>query len=78
MEERLQFGTIKRRTGLFEGCGEDMEEDHQVTDGSEHETPVTSTWTSDFVTREREVHKTVGDWLRDKTISWKTWRLDGP
>ncbi len=36
-----------------------------------HKTPVTSTWTSDFLTREGEGHKTVSDWLRDKTISWK-------
>ena len=35
-----------------------------------HKTPVTSTWTADFLTREREGRKTVGDWLRDKTISW--------
>jgi hypothetical protein len=37
-----------------------------------HKTPVTSTWTSDFLTREGEGLKVVGDWLRDKTISWKT------
>jgi hypothetical protein len=39
-----------------------------------HKTPITSTWTADFLTREEEGHKTVGDWLRDKTISWKTRR----
>ena len=36
-----------------------------------HKTPVTSTWTADFLTREGEGRKAVGDWLRDKTISWK-------
>jgi hypothetical protein len=39
-----------------------------------HKTPVTSTWTGDFLTREGEGHKTMGEWLRDKTISWKTHR----
>ena len=41
-----------------------------------HKTPITSTWTADFLTREGEGHKTarVGDWLRDKTISWKVRR----
>jgi hypothetical protein len=39
-----------------------------------HKTPVTSTWTVDFLTREGEGHQAVGDWLRDKTISWKEWR----
>jgi hypothetical protein len=39
-----------------------------------HKTPVTSTWTSDFLTREGEGRKAVGDCLRDKTISWKVWR----
>ena len=39
-----------------------------------HKTPITSTWTADFLTREGEGHKAVGDWLRDKTISWKVRR----
>jgi hypothetical protein len=39
-----------------------------------HKTQITSTWTVDFLTREGEGHKVVGDWLRDKTISWKTRR----
>ncbi len=39
-----------------------------------HKTPFTSTWTMDFLTREGEGRKTVGDWIRDKTISWKVWR----
>jgi hypothetical protein len=39
-----------------------------------HKTPVTSTWTVDFLTRGGKGRKTVGDWLRDKTISWKTRR----
>ena len=39
-----------------------------------HKTPVTSTWKTDFLTREGEGRKTVGDWLRDKTTSWKTRR----
>jgi hypothetical protein len=39
-----------------------------------HKTPVTSTWTADFLTREGEGRKAVGDWLRDKTISWKARR----
>jgi hypothetical protein len=34
-----------------------------------HKTPITSKWTADFLTREGEGRKTVGDWLRDKTIS---------
>ena len=36
-----------------------------------HTTPVTSTWTDDYLTREGEGHKAMGDCLRDKTISWK-------
>ena len=32
-----------------------------------HKTPITSTWTEDFLTREGEGRKSVGDWLRDKT-----------
>ncbi len=43
-----------------------MERDHL------HKTPVTSTWTTDFVTREGEGHKTMGDWLRDKTCTQET------
>jgi hypothetical protein len=39
-----------------------------------HKTPVTSTWTEDFLTREGEGRKAVGDWLRDKTISLKARR----
>jgi len=39
-----------------------------------HKTSITSTWTSDFLTREGEGRKVVGDWLRDKTISWKARR----
>ncbi len=39
-----------------------------------HKTPITSTWTEDFLTREGEGHKEVGDLLRDKTISWKARR----
>jgi hypothetical protein len=39
-----------------------------------HKTPITSTWTADFLTREGEGHKSVGDWLRDKTVSWKARR----
>jgi hypothetical protein len=39
-----------------------------------HKTPVTSTWTADFLTREGEGRKAVGDCLRDKTISWKARR----
>ena len=29
-----------------------------------HKTPITSKWTVDFLTKEGEGHKTVGDWLR--------------
>jgi hypothetical protein len=36
-----------------------------------HKTPVTSTWTTDLMTREGEGHKVMGEWLKDKTISWK-------
>ena len=39
-----------------------------------HKTPITSTWTADFLTREGQGRKAVGDWLRDKTISWKARR----
>ena len=39
-----------------------------------HKTPVTSTWTVDFLTREGEGHKAMGDWLRDKSVSWKARR----
>ena len=39
-----------------------------------HKTPIISTWTADFLTREGEGRKAVGDWLRDKTISWKARR----
>ena len=39
-----------------------------------HKTPVTSTWTTDFLTREGEVLKAMGDWLRDKTVHWKAHR----
>jgi len=42
--------------------------------GQSHKTPITSTWTVDFLTREGEGRKEVGDWLRDKTISWKARR----
>ena len=39
-----------------------------------HKTPVTSTWTDDFLTRGGEDHEAMGDWLRDKTVSWKALR----
>ena len=39
-----------------------------------HKTPVTSTWTDDFLTREGEDRKVMVDWLRDKMISWKARR----
>ena len=39
-----------------------------------HKTPITSTWTADFLTREGEGLKAVGEWLRDKTVSWKARR----
>ena len=39
-----------------------------------HKTPVTSTWTADYLTREGEGRKAMGDCLRDKTISWKARR----
>ena len=42
--------------------------------GQPHKTPVTSTWTADYLTREGGGHKAMGDWLRDKTISWKARR----
>ena len=108
MEERLQFGANKWRKGLFEGRGEDMEQDQLQADQNwrpnapdkwdmiasgkwiqkaawnrmvttmerdqPHKTPVTSTWTADFLTREGKGRKAVGDWLRDKTIAWKARR----
>ena len=36
-----------------------------------HSTPVTTTWTADFLTREGEGRCAMGEWLRDKSISWK-------
>jgi hypothetical protein len=33
-----------------------------------HKTPITSTWTADFLTREGEGRKSVGDWLRDNDL----------
>ena len=39
-----------------------------------HKTPVTSMWTADFLARDGEGRKVMGDWLRDKTISWKARR----
>ena len=39
-----------------------------------HKTPVTSTWTANFLTREGEGLKTMGDWLRDKVVHWKSRR----
>jgi hypothetical protein len=39
-----------------------------------HKTPITSTWTADFLTREGEGHKEIGDWLRDKAVPWKARR----
>ena len=44
-----------------------MDRDHP------HKTPVTSTWTADFLTR-GEGNKALVDWLRDNSISWKTRR----
>ena len=57
-----------------------MEEDHIQFEQNwrstspVHKTPVTSTWTADFLTREREVRKAMGDWLWDKTVSWQAHR----
>jgi hypothetical protein len=39
-----------------------------------HTTPVTTIWTTDFLTREGEVRKAMGDWLHDNLIPWKTCR----
>jgi hypothetical protein len=39
-----------------------------------HTTPVTTTWTADFLTREGEGRKALGDWLHDKLIPWKAHR----
>jgi len=39
-----------------------------------HTTPVTTTWTADFLTRECEGRKAMGDWLHDKLIPWKARR----
>ncbi len=39
-----------------------------------HKTPITSTWTADFLTGEGEGRKAIGDWLRDKTVPWKARR----
>ena len=42
--------------------------------GKSHKTPVTTIWTTDFMTREGEGRKVMGDCLRDKPVSWKTRR----
>ena len=39
-----------------------------------HKQPVTSTWTVDFLTKEGEGLKAMGDWLKDKSTSWKAHR----
>jgi hypothetical protein len=39
-----------------------------------HTTPVTTTWTADFLTREGEGRKAMSDWLHDKLIPWKARR----
>ena len=39
-----------------------------------HTTPVTTTWTTDFLTREGEDRKAMGDWIHDKSIPSKTRR----
>ena len=39
-----------------------------------HKTPITSTWTADFLSREGEGRKVIGDWLRDETVPWKARR----
>ena len=80
IEERLHHGSNKWRSGLFEGHGEGMEEDHPnrmvtaLERDQPHKTPVTSTWTVDFLTRDGEGRKMMDDWLRDETISWKARR----
>ena len=35
-----------------------------------HTTPVTTPWAADFLTREGEGRKAMGDWLHDKLIPW--------
>ncbi len=40
-----------------------------------HKTPITSTWTVDFLTREGEGRKAIGAWLRDKTVPWSNLQL---
>ncbi len=42
-----------------------------------HKTPVTSTWTSDFLTRDGEGRKAMGDWLRSVTVTYGTRRFHG-
>jgi hypothetical protein len=39
-----------------------------------HTTPVTTTWTADFLTREGEGRKEMGNWLHDKSIPWNARR----
>jgi hypothetical protein len=39
-----------------------------------HKTLITFTWTPDFLTREGEGRKAMGDWLRDKAVPWKARR----
>jgi hypothetical protein len=39
-----------------------------------HSEPLTDTWTSDFLSRERESREVVGERLRDKTVPWQVQR----
>jgi hypothetical protein len=73
MKERLQIGANKWRKGLFEERSVDTDGDQQMRD-QPHKSPITSTWTVDFLTREGEGHKAIGDWLRDKVVPWKARR----
>jgi hypothetical protein len=49
-----------------------MEQNGDKNDaGTASHYPVTTTWTSDFLTPEGEDRKAMGDWLHDKLIPWK-------
>jgi hypothetical protein len=66
MRDRLQRGADKWRAELF-NLTKPMRE-------QPHTTPGTTTWTADFLTREGEGQKAMGDWLHDKLIKWKARR----
>jgi hypothetical protein len=79
MEERLQLGATPAKWDMIVSgkWTQKVTWNRWVTTRDReqtHTTPVIPTWTTDFLTREGEGHKAMVDWVRDKTISWKTRR----